>query len=50
MHKTNPTNQPKSPKSLVWRKHSNGMLKSCTSKDGKIGYGGETANFFFYTR
>ena len=32
-HKTNPMDQAKAPKSLVWRKKNEGLIKGCTSKE-----------------
>ena len=47
MHQTNPMDKTKTPKSLVWRKYTNGTLKSGTAEDRKIGPGGgKVASFF----
>ena len=44
--KTNPLDQAKAPKSLVWRKKDEGLSKGCTSKGNKAGHGGKVASFF----
>ena len=46
IHKTNPMDQAKAPKSLVWRKKNEGHIKGCTSKGNKAGHGGKVASFF----
>ena len=46
IHKTNPMDQAKAPKSLVWRKKNEGLGKGCTSKGNKAGHGGKVASFF----
>ena len=38
--------QAKAPKSLVWRKKNEGLIKGCTSKENKAGHGGKVASFF----
>jgi transposase len=45
VHKTNPNDQAKSQKSMVWRKRSEGLNPNCTSKGKKAGSGGRMANF-----
>ena len=45
MHKTNPIDEAKGPKSLVWRKKNEGLAKVCTSKGNKAGHGGRVASF-----
>ena len=39
-------NQARAPKSLVWRKKNEGLIKGCTSKGNKAGHGGKVASFF----
>ena len=48
IHKANPIDEAKAPKSLVWRKKNEGLAKVCTSKGNKAGYGGRVASFLFY--
>ena len=50
IHKTNPMNQAKTPKSLVWRKKNEGLIKGCTSKGNKAGHGGKVASFLLLYR
>ena len=38
--------QAKAPKSLVWRKKNEGLIKGCTSKGNKAGHGRKVARFF----
>ena len=38
--------QAKAPKSLVWRKKNEGLIKGCTSKGNKTGHSGTMASFF----
>ena len=38
--------QAKAPKSLVWRKKNEGLIKGCTSKRNKAGHGGKVTSFF----
>ena len=44
-HNTNLTDQAKAPKSLVWRKKNEDLIKGCTSKGNKAGHGGKVASF-----
>ena len=37
IHKTNPMDQAKAPKDLVWRKKNEDLIKGCTSKGNKAG-------------
>ena len=46
IHKTNPMDQAKAPKSLVWRKKNEGLIKGCTSKGNKAGHGAKVVSFF----
>ena len=46
IHKTNPIDQAKAPKSLVWRKRNEVLIKGCTSKGNKAGYGSKVARCF----
>ena len=46
IHKTNPMDQAKAPKRLVWREKNEGLIKGCTSKENKAGHGGKVASFF----
>ena len=46
IHKTNPMDQAKAPKSLVWRMKNEGHIKGCTSKGNKAGHGGKVASLF----
>ena len=46
IHKTNPMDQTKAPKSLVWRKKNEGLAKGCTSKRNKAGHCRKMASFF----
>ena len=46
IHKTNPMDQAKAPKSLVRRKKNEGLAKGCTSRRNKAGHGGKVASFF----
>ena len=46
IHKTNPMDQAKAPKSLVWRKKNEDLIKGCPSKGNKAGLGGKVASFF----
>ena len=45
MHKTNPIDEAKDPKSLVRRKKNEGLAKVCTSKGNKAGHGDRVASF-----
>ena len=45
IHKANPIEQAKAPKSLVWRKKNEGLIKGCTSNRNKAGHGGKVASF-----
>ena len=38
--------QAKAPKSFVWRKKNEGLIKGCTSKGHKAWHGGKVASFF----
>ena len=38
IHKTNPMDQAKAPKGLVWRKKNESLIKGCTSKGNKAGH------------
>ena len=38
IHTINPMDQAKAPKSLVWRKKNEGLIKGCTSKVNKAGH------------
>ena len=44
VHKTNPADQAKAPRGLVWRKKGEGL--KLTAKGSKAGNGGSVANFF----
>ena len=46
IHKANPMDRAKTPKSLVWRNKNEGLIKGCTSKGNKAGLGGKVASFF----
>ena len=46
INKTNPIDQAKAPKILVWRKKNEGLIKGCTSEGNKTGHGGKVASFF----
>ena len=46
IHKTNPMDQAKAPKSLVWRKKNEGLAKGCTSKGNKAGHCRKVTSFF----
>ena len=46
IHKTNPMDQAKDPKCLVWRKKNEGLAKGYTSKGNKAGHGGKVTSFF----
>ena len=46
IHKKNPMDQAKAPKSLVRRKKNEGLAKGCTSRRNKAGHGGKVASFF----
>ena len=46
VHKTNSVNQAKAPKSLVWRKKTEGLIKGCTSKGNEAGHGNKVASCF----
>ena len=45
IHKTNPMDQEKAIKRLVWRKKNEGLTKGSTSKGNKAGYGGKVTGF-----
>jgi len=44
-YKGNPHDQARSPRSMAWRKRSEGLALNCTSKGKKTGTGGKTAAF-----
>ena len=44
IHKVNPMDQAKAPKSLVWRKKNEGLIKGCTSKGNKAGHGDKVSS------
>ena len=44
--KTNPADQAKAPRGLVWRGKNEGLKRGCTAKGSKAGNGGKVANFF----
>ena len=46
IRKTNPMDQEKAIKRLVWRKKNEGLTKGSTSKGNKAGYGGKVTGFF----
>ena len=46
IHKTNLMDQAKAPQRLVWRKTNEDLIKGCTSKRNKAGYGGKVVSFF----
>jgi len=46
VHKTNPFNQARSPKTRVWRQCGEGLDINCTSKGKKAGVEGRVAHFF----
>ena len=46
IHKANSKDQAKTPKTLVWRKKHESVIKGCTWKEYKAGYGGKVANSF----
>ena len=48
IHKTNPMDQAKAPKRLVWRTKNEDLIKRCTSKGNKVGHGGKVESFFFF--
>ena len=45
IHKTNPIDQAKSPKSFIWRKENEGLTEGCTSKGNKARHGIKVARF-----
>ena len=45
-HKTNPYDQARATKSMVWRKRDEGLSVKCTTKGSHEGSGGKVANFF----
>ena len=47
IRKTNPMDQAKAPKSLIWRKKGEGLVKGGTSNGNKARHGGKVASFFF---
>ena len=49
IHKTNPMDLAKAPKSLVWRKKNEGLFNVCSSNGNKAGHGGKVTSFFVAT-
>lgn len=45
VHKTNPADQARAPKSREWRKKKEGLKRGCTAKGKKVGSGGRVAHF-----
>ena len=45
-HKTNPMDQAKAPKTLVWTKKNEDLSKGCTSKGNKAGHDLKKCNIF----
>jgi len=45
VHKTNPVDQARTPKSRIYRKANEGLLRCCTTKGRKEGSGGSVAKF-----
>lgn len=42
IHKTNPLDQARAPKTRVWRKKTEGLQQGCLAKGNKVGSGGKT--------
>ena len=47
IHKINPTDQEKAPKSLIWRRKNEDLTKAFTSKGVKQ-YGAKVAGYFIF--
>ena len=45
VHRVNPSDQAKAPKSRVWRRKKEGLKRRCTAKGKKAGHGGKVAHF-----
>ena len=45
VHKFNPLDQARAPRSRTWRKKNEGLLQGCTAKGSKVGHGGRIVHF-----
>ena len=45
VHRVNPSDQAKAPKSRVWRRKKEGLKRGCTAEGKKAGHGGKVAHF-----
>ena len=45
--KTNPMDQTKAPKRLIWKNKNKDLIKKCSSKGNKAGHDAKVASFFY---